>query len=212
MKNSAYFITGTDTGVGKTYVTTRLLKQFQENHASAIALKPISTGAIVTAEGLQNDDARILQHASSIKLPLTDINPFVFAPPIAPHLAAEKANTPLSAASIQQRIHATMTRYPCEHYLIEGAGGLLVPLNETETIADLIKLLNIPIILVIAIRLGCINHALLTQLAIKTYQLPCRGWIANCLDPSCDEQEAIIEYLKKSLSAPYLHTILFNQP
>lgn len=204
MNNHAYFVTGTDTNVGKTYVTTHLLRLFQNQGLHSVGLKPIASGA---TDELVNDDALQLQKASSIALPLSDINPFVFKEPIAPHLAAKKKGLRLSVSHIKQRIIDTITQYPADRYLIEGAGGLYVPLNEHETLIDLIAQLHFPIVLVVGIRLGCINHALLTTQVIESYQLPFAGWIANCLDQTCEEKDDIIETLTERITAPCLMTL-----
>ena len=207
MKEKAYFITGTDTNIGKTYVATRLLTEYQQQGKSAIGLKPIASGAIQQHNALVNEDALLLQQASSINIPLPNINPFVFEPAIAPHIAAMQANITLSCQTIKEEIMRTMGNYVADHYLIEGAGGLLVPINDTETIADLIKLLNLPIILIVGIKLGCINHALLTNDYILQHKLPFAGWIANCLDANCAKQNAIIETLNKKMAAPCLRVM-----
>lgn len=209
MNQRAYFITGTDTDVGKTYVVKILLSQFNQAGLQTIGLKPIASGALKTDHGLINNDAVILQQSASIKLALNDINPFVFEKPIAPHLAAAMQNTQLTSEKITTAIRKTMQSHIADRYLIEGAGGLMVPINDHETMADVIHLLNIPVILVIGIRLGCINHALLTSLAMTHHALTCAGWIANCLDPHCEQQDDIILTLQRHLSAPCLQKIPF---
>lgn len=208
MNHRAYFITGTDTNIGKTYVATHLLKQFNQAGLKTIGLKPIASGAI---NGI-NEDALILQKSASIHLPLNIINPFVFEPPIAPHLAAEKVGIKLTANMIKDNICNTMHIYHhADHYIIEGAGGLLVPINDHETIADVIAVMNIPVILVVGIRLGCLNHTLLTAAHIESCKLPFAGWIANCLDKDCIEQTEIIEAIKKRIKAPWLCTIPYDE-
>lgn len=207
MKKNAYFITGTDTNIGKTYTTTRLLVDYTQQGYSTIGLKPIASGAIEKNGELINEDALLLQKASSIKLPLSEINPFVFASPIAPHIAAKQMDITISCAEVTEKIIEVMNKYIADYYFIEGAGGLLVPINEAETIADLIAILNIPLILVVGIRLGCINHALLTNDYIVQHNLPFAGWVANCLDENCDEKEDIIAVLKNKMVAPCLRVM-----
>jgi len=204
LKNSRFFITGTDTGIGKTYVTTKLLTEFNQAGFTTLGLKPIATGAIMSKEGLLNEDARRLQEAASIKIPLNEVNPFVFAPAIAPHLAAKESGASLSAKQIAETMTETMRRYPADYYLIEGAGGIAVPLNETELMADLILMLEMPLILVVGIRLGCLNHAILSYELIKQLRLPFAGWVANCLDPACMEKDELIETLRKKMGEPCL--------
>lgn len=211
MNQRAYFITGTDTDIGKTYVTKILLSQFNQAGLSTIGLKPIASGAIKSDHGLINNDAVILQQSASIKLPLNEINPFVFEKPIAPHLAAAMNNITLRSETIVNAIHKTMRQHEADRYLIEGAGGLMVPINDHETMADVIRLLDIPVILVIGIRLGCINHGLLTSLAMTHHALNYAGWIANCIDPMCEQQDNIIQTLENYLSVPCLQKIPFMQ-
>lgn len=210
MNHRAYFITGTDTNVGKTYIAAQLLREFNAAGLKTIGLKPIASGAIKKEQYLENDDALLLQKTASITLPINIINPFVFAEPIAPHLAAASCGISLSSQKIADSIKNTMHSYSADRYLIEGAGGLLVPINERETMVDVMRILNIPVILVVGIRLGCINHALLTAESIIAHQLPFAGWIANCIDRHCLKMDGIIETLKHYLSVPCLKVTSFQ--
>ena len=201
-----YFITGTDTEVGKTYVTRLLLRQLAAQGLACAALKPVASGASVTPEGLRNDDALQLRQAASVKLPYEDINPYCFAPPIAPHLAAAQADAVIDLqhiAGIAQRVAAQV-----EILLVEGVGGWYVPLGTQTSVADLALRLAYPVILVVGMRLGCLNHALLSARAIEDTGLPLAGWIANPVDPDMAAFEDNLAALKTRIDAPCLGTLV----
>lgn len=202
------FITGTDTGVGKTYVSTRMLKEAQQAGMRTLGIKPVASGCEIIHGQYRNADALALQEASSIKLPYEKINPYAFLSPIAPHLAAKEENKSLSVKFIANSISDALNE-PSDLCIIEGSGGWYVPLNETETMADLVKAMQIPVILVVGIRLGCINHSLLTQQALLQENIPVLGWIANCVE-SISYAYEIIETLKNDLSFPHLATLRSN--
>lgn len=203
---NVFFITGTDTNVGKTFVTIKLLQQFARLNQKIIGLKPVSTDA----PDLINHDALLLQQASKSHLPLNVINPFVFKEPISPHLAAKHENKMLTSTKIKDYIEDTISSHPADYYFIEGAGGLMVPLNEHETWIDLLQHLPMKIILVVAIKLGCLNHALLTNTVIREKKLPFHGWIANCMDPNCLYSSELIETLKRKMDAPLLEVVEYE--
>lgn len=191
------FITGTDTNVGKTYVSTLLLNEARHAGLQTLGIKPVASGG--------NEDVIALQQASSIKLPSEKINPFLFKSPIAPHLAAKEEKKNLSVREISNGIQQALN-HPSDLCVIEGAGGWYVPLNETETMADLVKALQIPVILVVSIKLGCINHSLLTQRAMQSDGVSVVGWIANCFeDTLC--RDGIIATLESKLEFPLLMTV-----
>ena len=197
------FITGTDTNVGKTYVACRLLEQWRAEGLRVAALKPVASGAIHINGRLCNDDAMQLQQAAGAWQELAAINPFCFEPAIAPHLAAAEAGALLTVASVQYALLPTLQRTDIDRVLIEGAGGWLVPLNETETFGDLAGAVADGVVLVVALRLGCINHALLTVAAIRQSGLPLLGWVANEVEPMvCAEQN--IATLIARIDAPCL--------
>lgn len=197
-----YFITGTDTGIGKTNVTIALIDYCKSLGYTTLGIKPLASGCHQTSAGLRNDDALQLQQASSITLPYEQINPIALEPPIAPHLVAKD----LSVAKLIASCGMSMPNN-ADVIFIEGVGGWLVPLNKKETMADFVKTLYLPVILVVGIRLGCLSHSLLTQQAILQQQVPFYGWIANCLDPDCIEQDAIIQTLTEQLHAPLLGVV-----
>jgi dethiobiotin synthetase len=184
-------------------VACKLLNELNQHGHTTIGLKPIASGSLKTEEGLRNDDALALQNAASIKLPYELVNPICLEPAIAPHLAAAEINLKLSAQLLWQECLPTLNQ-PADYIIIEGAGGWLVPLNHKETMADFVKLLNCPVIVVVAMRLGCLNHALLTVESIKQQGLEFGGWIANCMDPAMSYLSDNIATLKQRLSAPLL--------
>lgn len=198
-----YFITGTDTDCGKTYVTTHLVSYF--THSAAI--KPIASGCQDLNGQLLSEDAQQLQKCTGLTMDL--INPWRFKKPIAPHLAAQEQGIRLSA----QQIADYCLNVPLnnkQRLFIEGAGGLMVPLNEHETWIDFLNITKIPIILVVGMKLGCINHALLTEAVLHAHGIPCCGWIANCIDENMLELLANIETLKNTLKIPFLTHIPFG--
>lgn len=200
---NAFFITGTDTDVGKTTVAAGLLCAARRQGFSTLAIKPVASGCDVTAQGLRNSDALALAQQSSIKLPYAQINPFAFAPAIAPHLAAQQAGVKLDMATLQQACLQVVNQQ-ADLTVIEGAGGWRVPISASQTMADLAKALQLPVILVVGVRLGCINHALLTAETIARDGLTLTGWIANCLDPTMPALADNLISLEQHLKSPCL--------
>lgn len=195
-----YFITGTDTNVGKTWVTLALMSYFQKQNLSVVGMKPVSAGCEKIDKIWQNEDALAIQKHSSIVLDYAQINPFAYELPISPHLAGKE--NPADLEIIFK--HFQVLQNLADVLIVEGAGGWYVPLNEKETIADLAKLLKLPVIVVIAIKLGCINHALLTFEAIKNAGVNCAGWIAVCNDENFEFVDSTIESIKKRVFSPLL--------
>lgn len=207
----AYFIAGTDTDVGKTSIAAGLLAAARQQGKSTLAIKPVASGCELTAEGLRNSDALALQAESSLQLPYSAINPFAFAPAIAPHIAAVEVGVTLSVAALVAPIQQVLAQ-AADFTLIEGAGGWRVPLSEQELLSDLAKALQIPVILVVGVRLGCISHALLTAEAIEADGLPLAGWVANVIDPHTSRLTQNLETLKQLMPAPCLGIAPFTQP
>lgn len=192
-----FFIAGTDTDAGKTLVTTGLLVAANRKGMRTIGLKPVAAGCEPTAEGLRNSDALLLQEAASVKLSYEQVNPIAFEPPIAPHIAAAQEGRNLSADRLAAYCRGAMMQ-PADLVLVEGAGGWRVPLSMRESLARLPQLLELDVILVVGMKLGCINHAILTAEAIARDGLRLAGWVANHVDPemSCpDENLATLETL-----------------
>lgn len=207
------FIAGTDTEVGKTYVTEKLLYLYNEAGYQTLGLKPVASGAKWQNNKLYNDDATTLMQASSVKnIAYDTINPFVFENPVAPHLAARIEGTELTVNKIKQHIDHTWITIAADVYILEGVGGWAVPLNSRELMSDLVKMLELPVILVVGIKLGCLNHAILTVKTMAQSKTPLLGWIANCLVPETQLINENINTLKQWITAPHLATIPFDTP
>lgn len=196
----SFFITGTDTGVGKTLVSCALIHAFKARSLKVIGMKPVASGSEYTPQGLRNADALALQQAANIPVEYDTINPYCFAPAIAPHLAARQAGVAIEL-SILQRAYLQLSER-AEIVVVEGAGGWRVPLEPTGYLSDLPETWGLDVVLVVGVRLGCINHALLTAEAIQ--RGPCRlvGWVANCIDPDMVCREENIALLQERLPAP----------
>lgn len=199
----AYFVTGTDTEIGKTSIAAGLLHAARRCGLSTAAAKPVASGCRRTAAGLRNDDALALLGECSLELGYEAVNPLAFEPAIAPHLAAREAGVPLQAAGLARSVRAVLAR-GADFSLVEGAGGWRVPLSGGETLADLAVALQLPVILVVGVRLGCISHALLTAEAIVRDGLPLAGWVANVVDPHTSRLADNLATLRERLPAPCL--------
>jgi dethiobiotin synthetase len=202
--SQGYFVTGTDTGVGKTLVACALLHAFGSSGKSVVGMKPIATGD----EGARWSDVDALVAASTVRAPAKVVNPYAFRPAIAPHIAAELAGVSIEIDVIA-RAYGELSRL-AEVVVVEGVGGFVVPLNARDTTADLAQRLALPIVLVVGIRLGCLNHALLTRGQVEARDLRCAGWVANCVVPEMSHLEANIGALKERLQCPLLGVIPFE--
>jgi dethiobiotin synthetase len=198
------FVTGTDTEVGKTRISVGLIHKLIERGYKVAGMKPVASGCELTAEGLRNEDAVALMQASNVELPYDVVNPYAFKPAIAPHIAAEQIGVDIDVSSIQH--HYQSIAQQADVVVVEGAGGWLVPLNNQLTIADLALKLDLEVVLVVGIRLGCINHALLSVAAIKQSGLVFRGWIANDLEAS-PQAEDMIKTLSSHIDEPCLGVV-----
>jgi dethiobiotin synthetase len=203
-----FFVTGTDTGVGKTLVSCALLYGFAALGKSVIGMKPVAAGAVHGAGGLVNDDVALLRAASNVEAPPQLVNPYCFVPPIAPHLAAEQAGVAIDLATIASA-YRRLTAV-ADIVIVEGVGGFCVPLNHNEDSADLAQRLGLPVVLVVGLRLGCLNHALLAAQAICAKRLKLAGWIANRIDPAMEAAERNVAALAERLPAPLLGDIEFT--
>lgn len=204
-----YFITGTDTDCGKTVVSLALLHAARHKGLRTAAMKPISCGCYHTPNGFRNEDAVALQQAASIELPYNLVNPIAFAPPISPNIAATRAAAPIALDQLVANFQAIKARAP-EWLLVEGCGGWLVPLDEKTTLAELARALQLPVLLVVGLRLGCLNHSLLTVAAIQQSGLPLAGWIANHLSPDMDAATENIQTLEQHIPAPRWATLPYQ--
>ena len=202
---SGFFITGTDTDVGKTEISLGLIKHLQDQDLRVAAMKPIASGCQMTTDGLRNNDALRLQQAASRSFPYEMINPYAFEPAIAPHIAACYCETKIDLDVIAK--HFNQLTQNTDLVIVEGAGGWRVPINEFQDISDLAATLQLPVILVVGMRLGCINHALLSADAISQRGLPFAGWIANQIDPEMSALEENIATIQQRLEAPLLGRI-----
>lgn len=200
---AAFFVTGTDTEVGKTTVAAGLLHAARQSGLSTAAAKPVASGCEMTTDGLRNSDALALLGECTLSMRYEAVNPFAFEPAIAPHLAAREAGVDLSVARLADPVRQ-MLALQADFSLVEGAGGWRVPLVGGETLSDLAMQLGLPVILVVGVRLGCINHALLSAEAIERDGLRLAGWVANIVDPSTSRLEENLATLAERLSAPCL--------
>ena len=201
--SAAFFVTGTDTDVGKTTIAAGLLRAARLAGLSTAAVKPVASGCEDGVDGLRNSDALALLAECSLPLSYAEVNPFAFAPAIAPHLAAREAGVELKVAALADAVQTVLAQQ-ADFTLVEGAGGWRVPLGEQATLADLPIALDLPVILVVGVRLGCINHALLTAEAIARDGLRLAGWVANVLDPQTSRLDDNLRTLTERLAAPCL--------
>jgi dethiobiotin synthetase len=199
----AWFITGTDTGVGKTLVSAALLTALARAGRHVVGMKPVASGCDETPQGLRSADAEALRAAANVAADYEDINPYALAAPTAPHLAAAAAGVQIDIATI--RTHYARLAVRADDVVVEGIGGWLVPINRTQTMADVVRALELPVILVVGIRLGCLNHALLTRQAVAASGCRLVAWVANALHGGMPEGYG--EALTERLDAPCLGTI-----
>ncbi len=198
----SYFITGTDTGVGKTLISCALLHAFAAQGLRIVGMKPVAVGC---DDDGHNQDVDQLQAASNVLVSYGQINPYCFLHPIAPHIAAQNAGVRIDFARILTSYHELASQ--ADVVIIEGVGGFKVPLNNNQDIADLALQLGLPVILVVGMRLGCLNHALLTASAIEACGLKCAGWVANVLNTDMLAVQDNIVALQQRLAAPLIGVV-----
>ena len=201
-----YFVTGTDTDAGKTVVSCGLLEAARQKQLQTLALKPVSAGCETTPEGLRNGDAVSLIEAMTVELPYAQVNPVAFEPPIAPHIAAEEEGRRVTVDRLAGICRGALMRKH-DLSLIEGAGGWRVPLNNREMLSGLAVEMKTPVVLVVGMKLGCLNHALLSAEAILRDGATLAGWVANQIDPDMNHFEENVQTLKDSLPAPCLGVV-----
>lgn len=199
----AYFVTGTDTEIGKTTVAAGLLHAARMAGLSTAASKPVASGCLRTPDGLRNDDALALLGECTLALDYAEVNPLAFAPAIAPHLAAREAGVLLDVAALHEPVRRILDK-GADFTLVEGAGGWRVPLAGQANLSDLVISLGLPVILVVGVRLGCINQAVLSAEAIARDGLELAGWVANVIDPQTSRLEENLATLAERLPAPCL--------
>ncbi|AQG97472.1 dethiobiotin synthase [Burkholderia sp. KK1] len=205
MSALSFFVAGTDTEIGKTFVSCALLHGFARAGLSAAAMKPIASGAIERDGVLHNEDADQLDAAANVALPNEIRTPFMMREPIAPHIAAAREGLTLDMSRIVDAHRFAVTK--ADIVVVEGVGGFRVPLTDTHDTADLAVALNLPVVLVVGMRLGCISHALLTAEAIASRGLRLAGWVANRIDPAMLYPEENIASLKQRIDAPLIGVI-----
>jgi dethiobiotin synthetase len=198
------FVTGTDTEVGKTLISVAFIELLKQQGLNVAVMKPVASGCKNTVEGLRNEDALALQQQSNVELSYELINPYAFEPAIAPHIAAEQLGKTIDIAILKNTYQQIQSH--ADAVVVEGAGGWLVPLNQDHTMADLAVALQLPVILVVAVRLGCINHALLSVAAIQQSGVPLLGWVANHVEAVAQSDE-IINTLKLRINTPCLGVV-----
>ena len=210
MTSGGWFITGTDTGVGKTRIACLLLEALAREGRRAVGMKPIASGCRETAAGLRSEDAESLLAASGGSADYDEINPYAFIPAIAPHLAARETGIEIRLEKILESFRCLQQKAPW--VLVEGVGGWMVPLNEKLMLPDVARAMRLPVILVVGLRLGCLNHALLTAEAIRRANVPLAGWVANQIDPAMTQVPENISTLEKIIPAPLLARLRFGAP
>jgi len=207
--NNSFFITGTDTHIGKTEITCALIEYFKKKEYLTIGMKPVAAGTEVIDNQIINSDVHKFLSINSIRKPVEIINPYSFDQAIAPHIASTLSSNEILFSKIKKNF--LLLQKDCEYLFVEGAGGYKVPLTKNKSIPDLISYLNTPIILVVGIRLGCINHTMLTVEAIKNNNHNLSGWVANCIDSSMNEVDENIKYLVDNIEAPFMGKIPFQK-
>jgi dethiobiotin synthetase len=205
---TAFFVTGTDTGVGKTLVSAALLRAFRRIGKSTIGMKPIAAGAQESERGFYFEDVEALVAASSVQAPRELANPYGLREPIAPHIAAARQGV-IIRLDVVERAYRELSGM-AEVVIVEGVGGFKVPLDTQLDTSHLARMLGLPVILVVGMRLGCLNHALLTQDAIDSAGLRLAGWVANTIDPEMLAAQANIDTVRERIAAPLLAAIPFQ--
>lgn len=201
------FVTGTDTGIGKTWISAGLMRCFSAAGLRVTGMKPVASGCRRTREGLRNEDAERLQSLASVPAPYELVNPVTLPDAVAPHIAAARAGMRIEIAPL--RAAYQQLRAGSDAVVVESVGGWRVPLSVTHTTADLVRSMELPVLLVVGLRLGCINHALLSVESIAADKIPLAGWVANHLGPGYSEGTEIINYLSERIAAPLIGTVPF---
>jgi dethiobiotin synthetase len=203
-----FFVTGTDTGVGKTRIATALCLAFAAAGKRVAAMKPVASGCVRTPDGLRNDDALALRAAATVRARYEEVNPYAFEPAIAPHIAASEAGCSIDF-DVLDRCYERLA-LQSDVTIVEGAGGWLAPLDAQRTFADLAVHWQLDVILVVALRLGCLNHALLTAESIQRRDLRFAGWVGNSVDPQFERREENLRALASRIAAPCLGSFPYS--
>jgi dethiobiotin synthetase len=208
MSARGIFVTGTDTGVGKTVIACALVRGLRQCGLRVAVMKPVASGARPTTEGLRNEDALALIDAAESSAPYADVNPYCFEPPVSPHIAAKEAGVQVDVGMIRSKFLQISAGADC--VVVEGAGGWHAPLSEHQTMADLAWELSIPALLVVGLRLGCLNHAHLTRLGIEAHGVNFAGWIASVVDEAMARKEENLLALERALGEPALAIVPYT--
>jgi dethiobiotin synthetase len=209
MSARGIFVTGTDTSVGKTLVACALVRGLASTGARVAVMKPVASGAERTAAGLRNADAAALRACANVDLSYEEVNPFCYEPAVSPHIAADEVRIPIDLSKISD-VYARIAAQ-ADWVVVEGAGGWLAPLGDSISMADLARTFGLPTLLVVGVKLGCLNHAQLTRRAIAADGLPFAGWIASVIDPHVQRLEENLSMLTRRLGeaalgcVPYLN-------
>jgi dethiobiotin synthetase len=207
MSARGIFITGTDTGVGKTVIACALVRALRSEGARVAVMKPVASGAFRTPEGMRNTDALALMEAAGPGSPHSyeDVNPYCFEPAISPHIAAKEAGIEVDTSMIRQKYEQLAVGV--DWVVVEGAGGWFAPINEHQTMADLDWALSVPALLVVGLKLGCLNHAQLTRLGVESHGVRLAGWVVSGIDRHMTRIEANLETLERLLGEPPLAVV-----
>ncbi|MGO2305815.1 MAG: dethiobiotin synthase [Providencia sp.] len=203
-----YFITGTDTEVGKTVASCALLQAAKSQGLKTVGYKPVASGSEFTEQGLRNDDALLLRANSTVQVSYDEVNPIVFEAATSPHIISEKMGKPIEFSVMTKGLEYLQSQ--AQWVLVEGAGGWYTPLSKENTFADWVVEQQLPVILVVGVKLGCINHALLTVQAIKASGLVLSGWIANEIEPAGTFQVQYLTTLNQMINAPCVGLIPYQ--
>lgn len=207
MKPKGFFVTGTDTGVGKTLFAAALTRALVARGLRVAVMKPVASGCERTPEGLRNSDALALMAAANVKADYSAVNPYCFVPPVSPHIAAQEGGIVIEIDRLREQFESLAAAADC--VVVEGAGGWLAPIGDTTSMADIAIELAVPAILVVGIRLGCLNHTLLTRESIAARGVPFCGWVANHIDPELERATENVAALSLRLGAPPLARLPF---
>ena len=207
MTTCRLFVTGTDTGVGKTRIAVGLCLAFAAMARRVAAMKPVASGCRETPDGLRNDDAEALQQAMTVRAGYRDVNPYAFLPAIAPHIAAQEAGTAIDFDVLDR--HYQRLRLQSDVMIVEGAGGWLAPLDARRTFADLALQWQLDVVMVVGLRLGCLNHALLTAESVERRGLRLAGWVGNAVDPNFERTRENVRTLAARIAAPCLGSFAY---
>ena len=207
--SAGLFITGTDTEVGKTVVARLVVRALVATGVRVAVMKPVAAGSLMTTDGLRNADALGLIADSNVVMPYDTVNPYCLAEPVSPHLAARAAGVTIELQCIRENFAKLRAAADC--VIVEGAGGWLAPLNDAQFIADLAAALELPVLVVVGLRLGCLNHALLTVAAIRQRQQTLAGWIANRIDPDFARLPENLATLQRHIGMPPLTTVAYDE-